>query len=67
MIKDILSHILDDLSKHHRSKKEVFMACVEERLNKSLETYQKELDDTFGFLSRRNELRLLKRMNKRND
>ena len=59
-----LNHILKTLSKRHRSRGDVFYDCVVARMNKSLETYEKEIEDTFNFLTRRNELRMMRKINR---
>ena len=47
-----------------RSREDILMARVEERLDKSFETYQKELSDSTEYLLRRKEINVLRKLNK---
>lgn len=46
MIVNNLYIIIDELSKFHRSKEELEAFYISERLEKSLQSYIKELDDS---------------------
>lgn len=56
----ILNEILDDLSHHHRSRSELKLLYLNERLSKSLITYYRELIKTFEYLSYREEDNLMR-------
>lgn len=47
-----------------RSREDILMARVAERLDKSFETYQKELSDSTEYLLRRKEINVLRKLNK---
>ena len=47
--------IIEDLKHYHRSKKDLQIMYINDRLNKSLQTYYKELSESFNYLSSRNE------------
>ena len=57
-------NILKDLNKYKRDKEYLKSFYIEERLNKSLETYYKELIRQSEHLRSKNELRVIRRMNK---
>ena len=64
MFKDKLYYILDDLSKHKKSKCVAFKDAVQERLDMSTKVYENELQLSTDYLSYRDALVLLKRMNR---
>ncbi len=59
-----LQNVLHDLSKHKRDKNTLLMTYVEERLNKSLQSYYEELTDSFDFLKYKNSQTVLDKMNR---
>lgn len=63
-MKEALCNIITELSKRHRRKNNVFYGCVEKRLQKSLDTYEKEINETYDFLTRRNEYRMMRKINR---
>ena len=66
-MQDILNSILEDLSKYkHTDKNALFISYINERLNKSFQTYYDELTKSINYLSRKNEIRVVKQLN-RND
>ena len=64
MLRSNLDRILTELSTHHRSKTELLTVAISDRLDKSIAEYYKELTNSIRFLSDKNELRLLKKLNK---
>ena len=65
MIKTFSERALIDLAKYkNKDKEELMLQFVNERLNKSFDSYQKELQQGIDYLKRRNELNVLRRMNK---
>lgn len=65
MIRDFCNRMLNDLSKHKNTDKEdLLLQYVNERLNKSFDTYQKELDQGLEYLKRRNELNVVRKLNR---
>lgn len=59
-----LQNVLHDLSKHKRDRNTLLMTYVEERLNKSLQSYYEELTDSFDFLKYKNSQTVLDKMNR---
>lgn len=47
-----------------QSREDILMKRVTERLDKSFETYQKELSDSTEYLLRRKEINVLRKLNK---
>ena len=45
--------MIQELKEYRRSPADVLMQCMSERLDKSLETYNKELTDSSEYLARR--------------
>lgn len=66
-MQDILNSILEDLNKYkHTDRDALFISYINERLNKSFQTYYDELTKSINYLSRKNEIRVAKQLN-RND
>ena len=60
-----LNNILKDLESHKgNSNVDVLYDAVQKRLEKSLQTYYKELLDSFQLLEKKNSIRMLKKINK---
>ena len=59
-----LDSLLEELKQYKRDKNHLMEFYIEERLNKSLEVYYKELTDSIQYLARRDELNVLKKMGK---
>ena len=57
-----LNHMLEDLSKHHRNRKELIVEYVNSRLEKSLQNYYEELLSSYDELTRRDAAKVLKKM-----
>ena len=64
MFVDTLNGMLAQMRYHHRDREEVMRESVEMRLNKSLQTYFHDLTQTADYLSRRDEERVLRTMNR---
>lgn len=58
----ILNHILEDLQKHKRNKEDLVALCIQERLNKSLEVYEKQLSYSLKYYTKADEIRILKKL-----
>jgi hypothetical protein len=57
-----ITHIEKMLSIHHRPKKEIMKRAILDRLDKSLYTYQRELDIGVLSVSSKSELNVLKKL-----
>lgn len=55
-----LSKILNDLQEYKRNRKDLLALCIQERLNKSLEVYQKQLEYSLKYYTKNNEIKILK-------
>lgn len=64
MLSNILETMLSDMSKYHRDKNEILVSAITERLNNSLKVYYKELSDSLDYLRKKDELKMLKKMNR---
>lgn len=61
----LCERMLSDLSTHtETNQSKLFSRYVRERLEKSYEIYDKELQSSLDYLKRRNELNTIKRLNK---
>lgn len=63
----ICNNILQELQsvkEQHMSSRDRDISYVKERLKQSYDAYQADLDKSLSFLKRRDELRLMRRMNK---
>ena len=64
MFKDKLYIINKDLAKYHRTKSEIMESSVAERLDKALLSYMDSLDKSYDYLKYRDNVRVLKKMNR---
>ena len=65
MITNFCTRALNELQQYKgQSKEDILMKRVAERLDKSFETYQKELSDSTEYLLRRKEINVLRKLNK---
>lgn len=65
MFKDKLYNILNDLSHYHRDKGTLMEIHISNRLNKSLQSYSKDLNDSCNYIRNRNELRTITILSRR--
>lgn len=61
--KDKLYNIREDLNSHKRDKDQLLSLLVEERLQKSIESYNHDVANGMAYISRRSSLRVLKKLN----
>ena len=61
--KDKLYNIREDLDSHKRNRDELLSIMVEERLQKSIESYNHDVANGMAYISRRSSLRVLKKLN----
>lgn len=66
-MKQILFTMLEELQEFKRSKDDLLPMYVEERLNKSFSVYDKELQQSIQFLTRKHEKSIIKRIRKLDD
>lgn len=65
MFDKLCKHMINELQQYkNKDKNELFFNSVSTRLNKSFMTYEEELTLSEEYLERRQELRVMKRMNK---
>lgn len=65
MFEDTLAEILKDLNNHKRDKAMLLEMYINDRLNKSLETYYKELSDSLQYLATKSDIKILKKLSRR--
>lgn len=59
---DVIKYIEDQLSQRHRGKSEIIKCAISDRLNKSLLTYNDELDLDVEHIAQKSELNVLKKL-----
>lgn len=59
-----LYYILSSISKHKKNKADAFYDAVQARLDKSLSSYEKSLEDATNYLTSRDALNVMKKLNK---
>lgn len=59
-----LKQVLNDLSKYNRSKDYLLSLYVNDRLNKSLQTYYKKIEECYNSLKYKNNIKIIKYLNK---
>lgn len=64
MFKHQLSIILKDLNNHKRNKSQLLEEAVQKRLDLSLQTYYRDILESYEFLSSRNALKLARKLNR---
>ena len=65
MIEAFCERALADLAKlKNNDKEDLMLKCINERLDTSFNSYQEELQQGLDYLKRRDELNVLRRMNK---
>ena len=65
MFRDKLIRIQNDLSNHHTTKSTMLEKVIQERLDKALQNYKLDLDETSAYLERRDGLNVLSKYNRR--
>lgn len=63
-MKQMLNKMLQELSTYKRDRSELMLQYVSDRLNKSFNEYDKELQQSINYLTKKHEKSLLKRMKK---
>ena len=64
MFKSKLYNILDDLQSHSKDRNEIFQKSIEERLEKSLNSYNEQMLESYKYLSTKKEINVLKKINR---
>lgn len=62
MIDNTINHIKDMLSQRHRDRASIMKDAINERLDKSLQTYSDTLDSSVKYISQKSELNVLKKL-----
>ena len=57
-----LGHIKDMLDSRHRTRNDIMVNAIEQRLNKSLLTYIKTLDSGVEYVANKSEINVLKKL-----
>lgn len=64
LFRDKLYYILEELNSHKRTPLELMKVCVEERLESSLNSYKHSLENSYSYLSTKDEMNVLKKLNR---
>ena len=64
MNEKMLNDILSDLNQHKREKQEVMKYAINDRINKSISIYYRELSESITRLNAKKSERVLKELNK---
>lgn len=56
-------NICEDLNSHKRNRDKLLSLMVEERLQKSIDSYNQDAANGMAYISRRSSLRVLKKLN----
>lgn len=64
LFRDKLYDILEDLSKHKHTKSEAMSIHIQNRLDIALKSYLESINESFEYLSQRDEFNILKKMNR---
>jgi hypothetical protein len=58
----MITQIQEQLSKRHRTRQEIMEMAINGRLNKSLQTYDKELSLGVEYITQKSEINVLKKL-----
>lgn len=64
MTQSSIYQMLKDLGEHKRSKETLLRVFIENRLNKCLETYYDDITSSYESLKQKNEIHILRKLNK---
>ena len=64
MITRNIQSLLEDLCNYHRNREDIIYEAVSKRLDKSLQSYNDELEDSLKYLKNRKPDRLMRKLNK---
>jgi len=64
MFEDNLKEIMNNLKNYKRDKNHLLEQYIEDRLNLSVQTYYKELNQSYIYLNNRKEINVLKKITK---
>ena len=65
IFKTRLYNILSDLEKHKPKDTKILQSSIEDRLQKSLDNYNKSIENSYNYLLARNSLSVMKKLNRR--
>ena len=67
MFKDTLLEIYNELNNHKRDRTTVISECIKDRLHNCNEAYKHSLKQSLDYLTNKNDLNIIKKVNKRAD
>lgn len=59
-----LLEIKKELSRYHRDPQQLAQLYLQERLSQSLKSYYKEIKNSYMYLEQRDQIKIIKKMNK---
>ena len=65
IFKTRLYNILSDLETHKPKDTKILQSSIEDRLQKSLDNYNKSIENSYNYLLARNSLSVMKKLNRR--
>lgn len=63
---DKLYQILEDISNHKHPRQELLLLQIQQRLDDALKAYQRSIDDSYNYLSAKDQLNVMKKLNRGN-
>lgn len=67
MITEVLNNMLSEQKNYNGNKTDLMLFYIEERLEKSFNVYQEELNKSFKYLASRQELGIMKRLTRNHE
>lgn len=64
LFRDKLYYILEELNSHKRTPNQVMQSCIKDRLESSLNSYKHSLENSYSYLSTKDEMNVLKKLNR---
>lgn len=62
MFKENIQNIKNDLNKHHRDRSQLTLIYIQQRLNKSLNSYYNDLTNSVNYISNRKPESVLRKL-----
>ena len=64
LFRDKLYYILEELNSHRHTPSQLMEICVKNRLESSLNAYKYSLENSYSYLSTKDEINVLKKLNR---
>lgn len=60
MLKDILLHTIKDIDRLEKNNNQIMQDCIDRKLNRSLDKYESNLEETCKYILTRNPISMIK-------